>query len=51
VGNSSSSEWIGKKEVIALAQDGVLYATVVHAESGDYLRPKFHQSSFSQMIC
>jgi hypothetical protein len=51
VGNSSDSEWICKKEAIALAQAGVLYATVVHAGSGDYLRPKFHQSSFSQMIC
>jgi hypothetical protein len=51
VGNSSGSGWICKKEAIALAQAGVLYATVVHAGSGDYLRPKFHQSSFRQMSC
>jgi hypothetical protein len=51
IGNSNVSEWISKKDAIALAQTGVLYAIVVHAKSGDYLRPKFHQVPFSQMIC
>ena len=51
IGNSNGSEWISKKDAIALAQAGVLYVIVVHAKSGDYLRPKSHQVPFSQMIC
>lgn len=51
VGNSNGKEWISKKDAIVFAQAGILYATVVHAKSGDYLRPKFHQQSFRNMVC
>jgi hypothetical protein len=51
IGNSNGSKWISKKDAIALAQAGVLYAIVVHAKRGDYLRQKFHQVPFSQTIC
>lgn len=51
VGNSSGSEWILKKDAIALAEAGQLFAVVVHTKGESYLRPKFHQTSFKQMIC
>lgn len=51
VGNSASSKWVLKKEAISLTEAGFLYATVVHTKGEPYLRPKFHQLSFKQMIC
>ena len=50
VGSLSQSEWIPKKDAIVLAESGLLYAIVVHAKNGSYLRPKFHQMSFRQMV-
>lgn len=50
IANSDSKEWISKKEAVALAKAGQLYATVVHTKGEPYLRPKFHQTSFKQMI-
>lgn len=51
VGNTVESEWVSKKDAIALAETGLLYAIVVHTKGEPYLRPKFHQTSFKQMIC
>ncbi len=51
VGNSMSNEWVSKKDAIVLAEAGRLYATVVHTKGSSYLRPKFHQSSFRQLVC
>lgn len=50
VENASGSEWISKKDAIVLAQSGVLYATVIRAKSGVYLRPRSHQKSFGNMV-
>lgn len=50
VGNSNGSVWILKKEAIALAEAGILYAIVVHAKGEPYLRPKVHQTSFRKLI-
>lgn len=49
--NSTGSEWVSKKNAIALAESGYLYAIVVHTRGESYLRPKFHQTSFKKMIC
>ncbi len=38
IGDSTGSEWISKKDAIALAQAGILYAIVVHAKSGEQAR-------------
>ncbi|OGN54086.1 MAG: hypothetical protein A2098_02815 [Chlamydiae bacterium GWF2_49_8] len=46
----NNSKWVAKKEAIALTEAGELYAIVVHAQKESYLRPKFHQPPFSQMI-
>ena len=51
VGNSTGSEWIPKKEAIALAEAGLLYAIVVHTHKEPYLRPKFRKESFAHLIC
>lgn len=51
VGNSSGKEWISKKGAIALAEAGLLWAIVVHTKKEAYLRPRFHQLSFKQLIC
>lgn len=50
VGNSNDSAWIIKKEAIALAEAGVLYAIVVHTKGEPYLRPKSHQTLFREMV-
>jgi len=50
IGNKSSNMWISKKEAITLAEAGILYATVVHTKGEPYLRPKFHQPSFKQLV-
>ena len=50
VGNSMIKEWISKQDAIALAEVGQLLAIVVHTKT-PYLRPKFHQTSFKQLIC
>lgn len=51
IGDSTGSEWVSKKDAIALAEAGLLYAIVVHTKGESYLRPKFHQISFKQLIC
>ncbi len=51
VGNKEVKEWISKKDAIVLAEAGMLYATVVHVKNKKYLRPKYHQTSFRQMVC
>lgn len=48
---SVGKEWIKKAEAIILAAEGLLDAIVVHAKKTVYLRPKFHHTSFRQMIC
>jgi hypothetical protein len=50
IGDSTGSQWVLKKEAITLAEAGILYATVVHTKGESYLRPKFHQTSFRNMI-
>lgn len=50
VGNSNGSLWITKKEAIALAEKGLLYAIVVHTKGEPYLRPKIHRTSFKDMV-
>ncbi len=50
VGNSNGNAWILKKEAIALAETGELYAIVVHTKGEPYLRPKAHQKSFKEMV-
>jgi hypothetical protein len=51
VGNSTGSIWVPKKEAIALAKAGLLYAIVVHAKGAPYLRAKSHKVSFRALIC
>ena len=50
IGDSRTSNGFLRKEAIALAEQGELYAIVVHTKGEPYLRPKFHQTSFRQMI-
>lgn len=50
IGSADGSKWIPKKEAIVLAEAGFLYAIVVHTKGESYLRPKFHQKSFRQMV-
>jgi hypothetical protein len=50
IGNKTSNEWISKKEAITLAETGILHAIVVHVKNKKYLRPKYHQTSFRQMV-
>jgi hypothetical protein len=50
VGTTGDSKWMTKKEALALAEKGLLYATVVHTKGESYLRPKAHQPSFKSMI-
>lgn len=50
VGHSIIKEWISKKAAILLAESGLLYAIVVHIKGETYLRPKFHQTPFKQLI-
>jgi hypothetical protein len=51
IGDSGASAWISKQEAIALAEDGMLHAVVVHGKNGTYLRPKYHRTRFKDMIC
>lgn len=50
IANTDGKEWVFKKEAITLAEEGRLYATVVHTKGEPYLRPKFHQKSFKELI-
>jgi hypothetical protein len=51
IGNSKERSWITKKESIALADQGLLFAIVVHTKGNIYLRPKHNQPPFSQLVC
>ena len=51
VGNSLGRNWIPKKKAVDLALSGLLYAIVVHTKGDPYIRPRFHQTAFKQMIC
>ena len=46
-----SREVYSKDAAIALAEEGCLHATVVHAKKGVYLRPEFHAKSFRDSVC
>lgn len=50
VGDDREKEWISKPSAIALAEAGRLHAIVVHAKTGAYLRPEYHQTPFKQLI-
>ena len=50
VGNSMAKEWISKQDAIVLTVVGQLHAVVVHTKP-PYLRPKFHYTSFRELIC
>lgn len=51
VGNIASSDWIVKKDAIILTEAGFLHAILIRTKGEPYLRPKFHQTPFKQLIC
>lgn len=51
VGNSEGKEWISKKDAVALADAGHLFAIVIRTKGEPYLRPKFHRTSFKELVC
>lgn len=49
IGDSNGKLWMLKKEAVALAEKGLLFAIVVHTKNDAYLRPKYHKTPFRQM--
>ncbi len=47
----SQEQWLPKDEAIAMAEEGRLYAIVVHAKRGPYLRPKHGSKPFKDLLC
>ena len=48
--NKKSNNWISKKEAITVVETGRWYVIVVDMKNKKYLRQKYHQISFRQMV-
>lgn len=44
-------KWHLKESAVAMAEEGCLYAIVVHAKTGSYLRPKYGSAPFKELLC
>lgn len=44
-------EWCLKEAAIAMAEVGILHATVVHTKKGSYLRAEYGSTSFKELVC
>lgn len=46
-----NAKWITRESAIALAENGLLRAVVVHHSKRVYLRPFPNETSFKDMVC